>query len=83
MGKILEAVHRAGDYHAAKGIGTLITSITMTLFYLIMGIIMVVLFFVKRNDKAYSLMYLAITLSFPLPKCNVLPCLKEKRTLKK
>lgn len=118
--RVLESVHRAGDYHAAKGIGTLITSITMTLFYLIMyfvysmryrfkntallslmvlltvarialcllpqndwtgdspviwgiyrnipflimGIIMVVLFFVKRNDKAYSLMYLAITLSF-------------------
>lgn len=118
--RILEAVNPAGNYHAAKGIGTLITSITMTIFYLIlyyfysmryeynnknlmitmivlsfirillcllpqndwtgespviygiyrnipfliMGIIMVLLFFKKRNDKPFSLMYLAITLSF-------------------
>lgn len=118
--RVLEAIDKSGDYHAAKGIGTLITSITMTLFYLIlyfvysmryeyknkmlmvamicltvirialclfpqndwtgespviwgiyrnipfliMGIIMVVLFFLKRSDKAYRLMYLAITLSF-------------------
>ena len=32
--------------------------------FLIMGIIMIGLFFAKRKDKAYSLMYLAITLSF-------------------
>lgn len=118
--RVLEAINSTGDYHAAKGIGTLITSITMTLFYLIMyyvyslrysyhnkvlmsamiglaiirialclfpqndwtgdspviwgiyrnipflimGIIMIVLFFKERSDKAYSLMYLAITLSF-------------------
>lgn len=118
--RVLEAVNRAGDYHAAKGIGTLITSVTMTLFYLIlffvysvryqwknrilegimvlltiirivlcllpqndwtgdspviwgiyrnipffiMGFLMMVLFFLERKDKAYSLMYLAITLSF-------------------
>lgn len=118
--RVLEAIDKNGDYHAAKGIGTLITSTTMTLFYLIlyfvysmryeyknkmlmvamicltvirialclfpqndwtgespviwgiyrnipfliMGIIMVVLFFLKRSDKAYRLMYLAITLSF-------------------
>lgn len=118
--RVLEAINPAGNYHAAKGIGTLITSVTMTLFYLIMyvvytmrykmknsgiltvmvaltvvrialcllpqndwtgdspviwgiyrnipflvmGIIMVVLFFRKRSDKAYSLMYAAITLSF-------------------
>lgn len=118
--RILEAVNPAGNYHAAKGIGTLITSITMTIFYLIlyyfysiryeynnknlmitmivlsfirillcllpqnewtgespviygiyrnipfliMGIIMVLLFFKKRNDKPFSLMYLAIALSF-------------------
>lgn len=118
--RVLEAIDRAGNYHAAKGVGTLITSITMTIFYLIMflvysmrynyhnkvlmvtmtgltvirialcllpqndwtgdspviwgiyrnipflvmGIIMVVLYFIKKNDKAYSFMYLAITLSF-------------------
>lgn len=118
--RVLEVINKAGNYHAAKGIGTLITSITMTIFYLIMyfvysmrynyvnkglmaamtsltivrialcllpqndwtgdspviwgiyrnipflimGIIMIVLFFIKRCDKAYSLMYLAITLSF-------------------
>ena len=118
--RVLEAVIPAGNFHAAKGIGTLITSVTMTVFYLIlyfvysmrykyqnknlqtamivltvirialclfpqndwtgespviwgvyrnipflvMGIIMVVLFFQQRSDKAYSLMYLAIILSF-------------------
>ena len=34
--RVLAAVNRSGDYHAAMGIGTLITSITMTIFYLIM-----------------------------------------------
>lgn len=118
--RVLEAINKAGNYHAAKGIGTLITSITMTIFYLIMyfvysmrynfknkglmvtmigltvvrialcllpqndwtgespviwgiyrnipflimGIIMIVLFFIKRKDKAYGLMSLAILLSF-------------------
>lgn len=118
--RVLEAINTTGNYHAAKGIGTLITSITMTIFYLIMyyvysvrydyknkyfsivlvcltvtrialclcpqndwigdspviwgiyrnipfliiGIIMIVLFYMRRSDKAYSLMYLAITLSF-------------------
>lgn len=118
--RVLEAFDKAGNYQAAKGIGTLITSITMTLFYLllyyiyslrygykskglsiampvltlirivlcilpqndwtgespviwgiyrnipflIMGIIMIVLFFIERSDKSYSTMYLAILLSF-------------------
>lgn len=118
--RVLAAVNRAGDYHAAMGIGTLITSVTMTIFYLIMyfvysmrysyenrplmvtmivlaairialclfpqndwtgdspviwgiyrnipfvimGIIMVVLYFRKRSDKAFKWMWLAITLSF-------------------
>lgn len=118
--RILEAFDPLGDYYAAKGIGTLITSITMTIFYLIMyfiysmrykfrniplmsimigltairivlcllpqndwtgeapviwgiyrnipffimGLIMVVLFFIKRKDKPYGLMFLAIILSF-------------------
>ncbi len=118
--RVLEAIDKTGNYHAAKGIGTLITSVTMTIFYLIMyfvysmrykyknnglmigmaaltvvriglcllpqndwtgdspvtwgiyrnipflimGLIMVVLFFIIRSDKAYSLMYLAIILSF-------------------
>lgn len=118
--RVLAALNPAGDYHAAMGIGTLITSVTMTIFYLIMyfvyclrygyenkalkismivlsalriglcllpqndwtgaspviwgiyrnipfvimGIIMVVLFFKKRSDNAYRFMWLAITLSF-------------------
>lgn len=118
--RVLAAVNPTGDYHAAMGIGTLITSVTMTVFYLIMyfvyslrygyenkklkttmivlsalriglcllpqndwtgaspviwgiyrnipfvimGTIMVVLFFKKRSDPAYRYMWLAITLSF-------------------
>lgn len=118
--RVLAAVNPAGSYHAAMGIGTLITSVTMTVFYLIMyfvyclrydyenstlkhamialavlriglcllpqndwtgespviwgiyrnipfvimGIIMVVLFYQKRSDSAYRHMWLAITLSF-------------------
>ncbi|MCQ2612687.1 MAG: hypothetical protein MJ183_03695 [Treponemataceae bacterium] len=118
--RILVAFDPAGDYQVALGIGKLITSVTMTLFYLIMyyvygirfgfrnklleilmillsaariglcfcpqndwtgaapviwgvyrnipfllmGIIMVVLYFLKRGDKAFRWMWLAITLSF-------------------
>lgn len=118
--RILSAVNPAGDYSAAMGIGTLITSITMTFFYLIMysifeirngkgstvlklsmivlalirivlslmpqndwtgespvswgiyrnipfvimGIIMIVLFFKSSNDRPYRYMWLAILLSF-------------------
>lgn len=118
--RILVAFDPAGDYHVSLGIGKLITSVTMTLFYLIMyyvygirygfrnklleilmilfsvariglcfcpkndwtgaapviwgvyrnipfvlmGIIMVVLYFLKRDDKAFRWMWLAITLSF-------------------
>lgn len=118
--RVLAAVNPTGDYHAAMGIGTLITSVTMTVFYLIMyfvyslrygyenktlkntmivltvlriglcllpqndwtgaspviwginrnipfvimGAIMVVLFFKKRSDPAYRYMWLAVTLSF-------------------
>lgn len=118
--RVLAAVNPTGSYHAAMGIGTLITSVTMTIFYLIMyfvyclrydyenktlknamivlaalrigmcllpqndwtgespviwgiyrnipfvimGIIMVILFYQKRSDSAYRHMWLAITLSF-------------------
>ena len=118
--RIMAAINQSGDYTKAMGIGTLITSVTMTIFYLIMycifemhynkknkglmiimtvlsvvrialclmpqndwtgaspvswgiyrnipftimGIIMVVLFFSERNDKAYKFMWLAILLSF-------------------
>lgn len=118
--RIIVAIDPTGDYTAALGIGKLITSITMTIFYLmlyfvysirygfknkaltismivlavarialclfpqndwtgeapvswgiyrnipftIMGIIMVVLYFKKRDDKAFRFMWLAITLSF-------------------
>ena len=118
--RVLAAINQSGDYSKAMGIGTLITSITMTIFYfimyyiyelrtnkhnkllmifmgalstirivlclmpqndwtgdsplswgiyrnipfVIMGIIMVVLFYKKRTDSAYRFMWLAITLSF-------------------
>lgn len=118
--RVMAAVNQAGDYTKAMGIGTLITSITMTIFYLIMylvfeirsneknknlmicmivlavirivlclmpqndwtgespvswgiyrnipfvimGVIMVVLYFKKRSDRPYRFMWLAITLSF-------------------
>lgn len=118
--RVLAAVNPAGDYHAAMGIGTMITSITMTIFYLIlyfvysiryryenrvlaavmivlsiariglclfpqndwtgeapviwgiyrnipfvvMGAIMVVLYFRERRDRDFRWMWLAITLSF-------------------
>lgn len=118
--RILVAFNPSGDYTVSLGIGKLITSITMTLFYLIMyfvysirysfknnclqiimivlavlrialclfpqndwtgaspvswgiyrnipftimGIIMVVLYFKQRSDKAFRWMWLAITLSF-------------------
>lgn len=118
--RIMAAINQAGDYTKAMGIGTLITSVTMTIFYLIMycgleirsnkknkqlmicmiclaairiilclmpqndwtgespvswgiyrnipfvimGIIMVVLYFKRRDDKPYRFMWLAITLSF-------------------
>lgn len=118
--RILVAFNPAGDYTFALGIGKLITSITMTVFYLIMyfvysiryrykskpltismivlavfriglclfpqndwtgeapvewgiyrnipflvmGIIMIVLYFRQRGDKAFRFMWLAITLSF-------------------
>ena len=118
--RILVAFNFAGDYHVSLGIGKLVTSITMTFFYLIMyyvyslrydyknkvmgismivltvlrialclfpqndwtgaapviwgiyrnipftimGIIMIVLFFKQRSDKAFKWMWLAITLSY-------------------
>lgn len=118
--RIMAAVDKAGDYSKAMGIGTFITSITMTIFYFILycifemrnnkknvilktcigllavfriilclmpqndwtgespvlwgiyrnipfviiGIIMVVLYFWQRNDQPYKFMWLAILLSF-------------------
>ncbi len=118
--RILVAFNPDGDYHLSLGIGKLITSVTMTLFYLIMyyvygirysfrkrgleilmillsaarialcffpqndwtgaapvqwgvyrnipfvimGIIMVVLYFIRRGDRAFRWMWLAVTLSF-------------------
>lgn len=118
--RILSAIGKTKDYTAAMGIGTLITSITMTVFYLIMycifemrsgkknkqlmismislaviriilclmpqndwtgespvswgiyrnipfvimGIIMIVLYFNRRDDKPFKYMWLAILLSF-------------------
>lgn len=118
--RIMAAVNKADDYTKAMGIGTLITSVTMTAFYLIMyciyemrydrknsllkvtmiilaciriilclmpqndwtgdspvtwgiyrnipfvimGIIMIILFFIMRNDHKYRFMWLAILLSF-------------------
>lgn len=34
--RVLQAINQSGDYHVSMGIGTMITSITMTIFYLIM-----------------------------------------------
>lgn len=118
--RIMAVINQSGDYAKAMGVGTCITSITMTVFYLIMyfvfekrygeknkslmilmvilavariilclmpqndwtgaspvswgiyrnipfvimGIVMVVLFFVKRSDKPYRFMWVAILLSF-------------------
>ena len=118
--RIMAAIDKAGDYSKAMGIGTLITSVTMTIFYVIlyflyemrsnkknkplmismmvlavvriilclmpqndwtgespvswgvyrnipfviMGIIMIALYFQRRDDKPYRFMWLAITLSF-------------------
>lgn len=118
--RVLAAVNPGGDYHVSMGMGTFITSITMTIFYLIlyfvysmryrysskplaiamvvltvvriglclfpqndwtgdspvswgiyrnipfviMGIIMVVLYYQQRGDKPFRWMWLAITLSF-------------------
>lgn len=118
--RVLAAVNPAGDYHVSMGIGTFITSITMTIFYLIlyfvygmryrysnrplmvtmvvltalrialclfpqndwtgespviwgiyrnipfviMGIIMVLLYYRQRSDRPFRWMWLAITLSF-------------------
>lgn len=118
--RILVAVNPTGDYHVSLGIGKLITSITMTLFYLfmyfvysmryhyknrglqgmmiglaivrmalclfpqndwigeapviwgvyrnipfvVMGLIMVILYFRQRSDRPFRWMWLAITLSF-------------------
>lgn len=118
--RIMAAINQTGEYAKALGIGTLITSITMTFFYLllyliyeiryknknvplrifviilsivrvflcllpqndwigeapvswgiyrnipfvIMGIIMIILYFRKRDDKPYRFMWLAIMLSF-------------------
>lgn len=118
--RIFAALDRAGDYTVSLGIGKLITSITMTLFYLIlyfiyterydfkkpalaavmcvlavvrialclvpqndwtgeapviwgiyrnipfviMGVIMVVLYFKQQSDRAFKWMWLAVTLSF-------------------
>lgn len=118
--RVLAALNPTGDYHVSLGMGTFITSITMTIFYLIlyfvysrryhysnkplmaamvvlsiirialclfpqndwtgdspvswgiyrnipfviMGIIMIVLYFRQRNDQPFRWMWLAITLSF-------------------
>lgn len=118
--RICVAFNPSGDYHVSLGLGKLVTSITMTLFYLIMyyvysirynfrnkmveismiilavlrialclfpqndwtgeapviwgiyrnipftimGIIMIVLYFMQRKDKPFKWMWLAITLSY-------------------
>lgn len=118
--RIMAAINQTVDYTKAMGIGTLITSVTMTIFYLIMyfvfeirsgkknkqlkictiglaiiriilclmphnnwtgkspvswgiyrnipfvimGIIMIILYYTRRSDKPYRFMWLAILLSF-------------------
>ena len=118
--RVLVVLNPSGDYHVSLGLGKMITSTTMTVFYMIMyyvysmryhytnkkleytmlalsavrialcllpqndwtgedpvmwgiirnipfvimGIIMVVLYYKKKDDKKFKWMYLAITLSF-------------------
>lgn len=118
--RVMSAINPNGDYTTAMGIGTLITSVTMTIFYLlmycmleirsnkknkqllmgmiglavvrmilclmpqndwtgqspvlwgiyrnipfvIMGVIMILLYYKRRSDKPYRFMWLAILLSF-------------------
>lgn len=57
--RVLAAVNQAGDYTKAMGIGTLITSITMTIFYLIMYCI----FEIRTNKKNKMLMISLIGLA--------------------
>lgn len=118
--RVMVALNPTGDYHVSLGMGTFITSITMTIFYLIMyyvysmryeynnkplaitmilltiiriglclfpqndwtgespvswgiyrnipfviiGIIMIVLYYKQKNDKPFKWMWIAILLSF-------------------
>lgn len=118
--RVLVAINPSGDYHVSLGMGTFITSITMTIFYLIMyfvysmrykfenkslkllmivlaavriilclfpqndwtgespvswgiyrnipfvimGIIMIALYYKQKKDESFKWMWLAITLSF-------------------
>lgn len=55
--RIIVAIDRAGDYSFSLGIGKLITSITMTLFYLMMYFI-----FEMRYEKRNSLLRLCMTI---------------------
>ena len=58
--RIMAAVNQAGDYTKAMGIGTLITSITMTIFYLIMYVIFEMRYGKKNKALFCSMVVLAI-----------------------
>lgn len=57
--RIMAAINQIGDYSKAMGIGTLITSITMTIFYLIMYRI----YEIRSNKNNKQLMYCMIGLA--------------------
>lgn len=58
--RIMAAINRSGDYSKAMGIGTLITSITMTIFYLIMYCIFEMRY--KKNNKSLKISMIALAI---------------------
>lgn len=58
--RIIVAIDRAGDYTVALGIGKLITSITMTIFYLIMYFVYSIRYQYKNRALACTMIVLAI-----------------------
>ena len=58
--RIFAAVNQAGDYHVSLGIGKMITSITMTAFYLILYFIYEMRYSSKNAVLRYAMIVLAI-----------------------
>lgn len=58
--RIIVAIDRAGDYSVALGIGKLITSITMTIFYLILYFIYCIRYGYKNKAVTISMIALSV-----------------------
>ena len=58
--RIIVAIDKGGDYHVALGIGKLVTSITMTLFYLIMYYFYEIHYNTKNNIMKIILIVLSV-----------------------